>query len=78
MARASLRLLLADRIGRLPVLMGGFGALVAVYLLLWGGPGGWPLAVCVLGLYGEFYAGVAAAAMTGTAFLLRDRDKETQ
>lgn len=47
---------LADRIGRLPVMLGGYGALVAVYLLLAGSVGGWPLLVAVLALYGLFYA----------------------
>ncbi len=37
---------LADRVGRLPVMLGGYGALAVVYLLLFGPLGGWPLARC--------------------------------
>lgn len=48
--------LLADKIGRLKVVLGGYTALVFVYLLLFGPFGGWPLLVVVLGLYGLFYA----------------------
>ena len=36
---------LADRIGRLPVMLGGYVALAAAYLLLFGPLGGWPLLV---------------------------------
>ncbi len=52
---------LADRVGRWPVIVGGYGCLFVVYLLL--GFGHAPLAVIVL-LYGAFYAatdGVLAA-----------------
>ncbi|WBB68622.1 MFS transporter [Micromonospora sp. WMMD812] len=48
--------LLADRIGRLPVVVGGYVALGATYLLLAGPVGGWPLLVLALALYGLFYA----------------------
>ncbi|MFC0508995.1 MFS transporter [Micromonospora costi] len=48
--------LLADRIGRLPVVLGGYVALGATYLLLAGPLGGWPLLVLALTLYGLFYA----------------------
>jgi MFS family permease len=47
---------LADRVGRLPVVIGGYTALVAVYLLLFGPVGGWPLLLIALALYGAFYA----------------------
>jgi MFS family permease len=47
---------LADRIGRVPVLLAGFGLLIVTYLLLGGPLGGWPLLVGALGLYGLFYA----------------------
>ncbi|MEU8283195.1 MFS transporter [Micromonospora sp. NPDC048905] len=47
---------LADRIGRLPVVLGGYTALGATYLLLAGPVDGWPLIVLTLGLYGAFYA----------------------
>ncbi|MGK5739383.1 MFS transporter [Micromonospora sp. URMC 103] len=48
--------LLADRVGRLPVVLGGYAALGATYLLLAGPVGGWPLLVLALVLYGLFYA----------------------
>jgi len=48
--------LLADKIGRLKVVLGGYTALLLVYLLLFGPFGGWPLLVVVLTLYGIFYA----------------------
>lgn len=47
---------LADRIGRQKVVLGGYTALMMVYLLLFGPFGGWPLLVVVLALYGLFYA----------------------
>ncbi|MEV4763853.1 MFS transporter [Micromonospora chokoriensis] len=47
---------LADRIGRLPVVIGGYTALGATYLLLAGPVDGWPLIVLTLTLYGAFYA----------------------
>ncbi|TDC36964.1 MFS transporter [Micromonospora sp. 15K316] len=48
--------LLADRIGRLPVVLGGYAALGVTYLLLAGPVAGWPLLVLALALYGTFYA----------------------
>ncbi|WP_307846972.1 MFS transporter [Micromonospora sp. D93] len=47
---------LADRIGRLPVVIGGYTALGATYLLLAGPVDGWPLIALALTLYGAFYA----------------------
>ncbi|WP_410812111.1 MFS transporter [Micromonospora sp. 067-2] len=47
---------LADRIGRLPVVVGGYVALGATYLLLTGPVHGWPLLAVTLTLYGAFYA----------------------
>jgi MFS family permease len=47
---------LADRVGRLPVVLGGYGALAVVYLLLAGPVSGWPLFAAALVLYGAFYA----------------------
>ncbi|MCG5454087.1 MFS transporter [Micromonospora sp. PSH03] len=47
---------LADRIGRLPVVIGGYTALAATYLLLAGPVDGWPLIALALTLYGAFYA----------------------
>ncbi|WFE39376.1 MFS transporter [Micromonospora sp. WMMD998] len=47
---------LADRIGRLPVVAGGYVALALTYLLLAGPVHGWPLLALTLALYGLFYA----------------------
>ncbi|WP_435207874.1 MFS transporter [Micromonospora sp. bgisy143] len=47
---------LADRIGRLPVVVGGYLALGATYLLLSGPLHGWPALALTLALYGAFYA----------------------
>ncbi len=47
---------LADRLGRLKVMLCGYGALTVVYLLLFGPLGGWPLLALVVLLYGVFYA----------------------
>ncbi|MFI6128619.1 MFS transporter [Micromonospora sp. NPDC051141] len=47
---------LADRIGRLPVVVGGYLALALAYLLLAGAAHGWPLLVLTLTLHGVFYA----------------------
>ncbi len=54
---------LADKIGRLKVVLGGYTALVLVYLLLFGPVGGWPLLVMVLALYGLFYASTDGVLM---------------
>jgi MFS family permease len=48
--------LLADRIGRLKVVLGGYAVLALLYLLLFGPLGGWPLLVVTLALHGLFYA----------------------
>ncbi|MFC5923376.1 MFS transporter [Micromonospora vulcania] len=47
---------LADRVGRLPVVIGGYLALGATYLLLSGPVHGWPVLALTLALYGGFYA----------------------
>ncbi|MET8681427.1 MFS transporter [Streptomyces sp. NPDC004647] len=54
---------LADRIGRLPVMLGGYAALAVVYLLLFGPLSGRLLIVLVLGLYGVFYAATDGVLM---------------
>ncbi|MFI1990417.1 MFS transporter [Actinoplanes sp. NPDC020271] len=54
---------LADRVGRAPVVLGGYAALLAVYLLLGSGFGG-PLAVvAILVLYGVYYASTDGVLM---------------
>ncbi|MFX0576294.1 MFS transporter [Nocardia nepalensis] len=55
--------LLADKIGRLKVVLGGYTALVLVYLLLFGPFGGTALLVVVLALYGLFYAATDGVLM---------------
>ncbi|MFF0268280.1 MFS transporter [Kribbella sp. NPDC004536] len=55
--------ILADKIGRLKVVVGGYTALMLVYLLLFGPIGGWPLLVVVLALYGVFYASTDGVLM---------------
>ncbi|MBC2902442.1 MFS transporter [Streptomyces cupreus] len=54
---------LADRIGRLPIVLAGYAALCAVYLLLFGPLHGWPLLAVALALYGFFYAATDGVLM---------------
>jgi MFS family permease len=54
---------LADRFGRLPVVLCGYGGLIVVYLLLAGPLSGRPLLVLTLGLYGAFYAATDGVMM---------------
>ncbi|WP_405810816.1 MFS transporter [Streptomyces sp. NBC_00210] len=68
---------LADRLGRLPVLLGGYTALVTVYLLLFGPLDGWPLIVLTLGLYGLFYAATDGVLMALAGPLLPERLRAT-
>lgn len=68
---------LADRIGRLPVMLGGYAALIVVYLLLFGPVRGWPLIVAVLGLYGIFYAATDGVLMALAGPLLPERLRTT-
>jgi MFS family permease len=67
----------ADRIGRLPVLLGGYAALGAVYLLLSGPLGGWALIVVVVALYGVFYAATDGVLMALAGPLLPERLRTT-
>jgi MFS family permease len=55
--------MLADRVGRLPVVLGGYALLIAVYLLLAAPLRGWAYLVLVLGLYGAFYAATDGVLM---------------
>ena len=55
--------ILADRIGRTRMMLGGYLALVAVYLLLFGPLTGWPSLVLILGLLGTFYAATDGVLM---------------
>ncbi|GAB3149542.1 MFS transporter [Amycolatopsis stemonae] len=68
---------LADRVGRLPVVLGGYGALALVYLLLAGPVSGWPLFVLALALYGAFYAATDGVLMALAGPLLPESLRTT-
>ncbi|QFZ18156.1 MFS transporter [Saccharothrix syringae] len=68
---------LADRVGRLPVVLGGYAALAAVYLLVAGPLGGWSLVVVVVALYGVFYAATDGVLMALAGPLLPERLRTT-
>jgi MFS family permease len=68
---------LADRVGRLKVMLAGYGALTAVYLLLHGPLGGWPLLVLVVLLYGVFYACTDGVLMALAGPVLPERLRTT-
>jgi MFS family permease len=69
--------LLADRVGRLPVVLAGYGALTAVYLVLFTEVTGWPLIIGVLALYGLFYAATDGVLMALAAPLLPESLRTT-
>ncbi|NGY63835.1 MFS transporter [Lentzea sp. NEAU-D13] len=68
---------LADRVGRLKVMLCGYGALTLVYLLLFGPLGGWPLLVLVVLLYGVFYAATDGVLMALAGPVLPERLRTT-
>lgn len=68
---------LADRVGRLPVVLGGYGALALVYLLLAGPVSGWPLIAAALALYGAFYAATDGVLMALAGPLLPESLRTT-
>ncbi|MEU0881724.1 MFS transporter [Lentzea sp. NPDC005914] len=68
---------LADRVGRLKVMLSGYGALTVVYLLLFGPLGGWPLMVLVVALYGVFYACTDGVLMALAGPVLPERLRTT-
>lgn len=68
---------LADRVGRLKVMLCGYGALTLVYLLLHGPLGGWPLLVTVVLLYGVFYAATDGVLMALAGPVLPERLRTT-
>lgn len=68
---------LADKIGRLKVMLAGYGALTVVYLLLHGPLGGWPLLVLVVLLYGVFYACTDGVLMALAGPVLPERLRTT-
>lgn len=69
--------MLADRVGRLPVILGGYTTLTGVYLLLFGPVHGWPLLVLVVGLYGFFYAATDGVLMALAGPVLSERLRAT-
>ncbi|CAM5653494.1 MFS transporter [Streptomyces tanashiensis] len=68
---------LADRIGRVPVLLGGYGVLALVYVLLTGPLEGPALLVVVLFLYGLFYAATEGTLMALAGPVLPERLRTT-
>ncbi|MGW4213987.1 MFS transporter [Lentzea sp. NPDC004789] len=68
---------LADRVGRLKIMLCGYGALTVVYLLLFGPLGGWPLLVLVVLLYGVFYAATDGVLMALAGPVLPERLRTT-
>ncbi|MFG1606709.1 MFS transporter [Actinoplanes sp. NPDC049265] len=68
---------LADRVGRLPVVAGGYLALAVTYLLLPGSGGGWVRLAVVLGCYGLFYAATDGVLMALSAPVLPERLRTT-
>jgi MFS family permease len=54
---------LADRVGRVKIMLGGYAALGGVYLLLFGPLGGWPMLGLTLLLHGTFYAATDGVLM---------------
>ncbi|MFH8894343.1 MFS transporter [Streptomyces sp. NPDC017949] len=68
---------LADRIGRLPVMLGGYGMLALVYLLLHGPLDGPMLLILVVGLNGIFYAATEGVLMALAAPVLPERLRTT-
>jgi MFS family permease len=68
---------LADRVGRLPVVLSGYGALAVVYLLLAGPVSGWPLFALALALYGAFYAATDGVLMALAGPLLPEALRTT-
>lgn len=68
---------LADRVGRLPVVAGGYLALAATYVLLAGTTGGPVLVVAVLACYGLFYAATDGVLIALAGPLLPERLRAT-
>ncbi|HEV7710463.1 MAG TPA: MFS transporter [Asanoa sp.] len=68
---------LADRIGRRPVLLAGYAALAVTYLLLAAPVGGWALLVAALAAYGLFYAATDGVLMALAGPVLPDTLRAT-
>ncbi|MDG4826371.1 MFS transporter [Asanoa sp. WMMD1127] len=69
--------MLADRIGRRPVLLAGYAALALTYLLLAAPVGGWVLLVAALGAYGLYYAATDGVLMALAGPVLPDNLRAT-
>jgi MFS family permease len=69
--------ILSDRIGRLPIVLTGYTALIGVYLLLFGPLHGWPLLILVVTLYGFFYAATDGVLMAWAGPILPERLRTT-
>jgi MFS family permease len=68
---------LADRVGRVRVMLGGYVALALVYLLLFGPFTGWPMLVATLLLHGVFYAATDGVLMALAGPVLPERMRTT-
>jgi MFS family permease len=64
---------LSDRIGRVPVFLGGYIALIGVYAILLGGTIGVPQLLLVLGLFGVYYAATDGVLPALASTLLPER-----
>lgn len=69
--------MLSDRIGRLPIVLTGYTALIGVYLLLFGPLHGLPLLILVVSLYGFFYAATDGVLMALAGPILPERLRTT-
>jgi MFS family permease len=69
--------ILADRVGRVRVMLGGYLALAGVYLLIFGPVGGWPMLVTTLLLHGVFYAATDGVLMALAGPVLPERLRTT-
>ncbi|MEV4537610.1 MFS transporter [Asanoa sp. NPDC049518] len=69
--------MLADRIGRRPVLLAGYAALAVTYLLLAAPLGGWALLVTALAAYGLYYAATDGVLMALAGPVLPDALRAT-
>ncbi|SDZ52838.1 Major Facilitator Superfamily protein [Asanoa ishikariensis] len=69
--------MLADRIGRRPVLLAGYAALAVTYLLLAAPIGGWALLVAALAAYGLYYAATDGVLMALAGPVLPDALRAT-
>jgi MFS family permease len=69
--------ILADRVGRVRVMLAGYIALAGVYVLLFGPLGGWPMLALTLLLHGIFYAATDGVLMALAGPVLPERLRTT-